>query len=730
VGSQKQRVWPGLPYPLGATWDGSGTNFALFSAHAEKVELCLFDREGTRELERIPLPEYTNEIWHGYFPDVRAGQLYGYRVYGAYEPKQGNRYNHHKLLLDPYAKSLHGTLQWDDALFGYVVGHKDEDLSFDTRDSAPFMPKCQVIDPAFTWGLDRPRARPWHEIIVYEMHVRGYTMRHPSVAESARGTIGGLANHSIVSYLKELVSTAVELLPVHAFLHDRRLIEEGLRNYWGYNSIGFFAPHPEYLGSGGINEFKTFVQLMHESDIEVFLDVVYNHTAEGSHLGPTLSLRGIDNKSYYYLLDDEARYYNDFTGTGNALELRHPSVLRMVTDSLRYWVEEMRVDGFRFDLATTLARVTGDFEEHASFLDAVAQDPVLSTIKLIAEPWDTGYGGYQFGRFPPGWAEWNDRYRDTVRRFWRGDGGQLAELASRLAGSSDIFDRRGRRPWASVNFITAHDGFTLHDLVSYNQKHNNANKENNRDGSDDNDSWNCGVEGPTDDPEIIRLRERQKRNLLSTLLLSQGLPMLLAGDEFGRTQKGNNNAYCQDSEIGWLDWPGIDDSGTALMKFTAGLIQLRREHMVFHRHRFFHGKEIPGTKTKDIMWVKPNGEEMRQADWHDTDARALAFMLSGEAGMYHLTAHGEQEPDDTFLLILNAGDESLSFTLPDDPNLPHRRVVIDTSLNVQDVVRDQRIRSPLRIKPRSLVLIKYSDDTKSLETVHPSQIPISTAKVN
>jgi glycogen operon protein len=725
VGSQKQRVWPGLPYPLGATWDGSGTNFALFSAHAERVELCLFDQEGKREIERIPLPEYSNEIWHGYFPDVRAGQLYGYRVYGPYEPEQGHRFNHHKLLLDPYAKSLQGTLLWSDALFGYVVGHELEDLSFDKRDSAPFMPKCEVIDPAFTWGLDRPRGRPWHEIIVYEMHVRGYTMRHPDVAPSVRGTIGGLANHGIVSYLKELGITAVELLPVHAFLHDRRLTDEGLRNYWGYNSIGFFAPHPEYLGNGGINEFKTFVQLMHESGIEVFLDVVYNHTAEGSHLGPTMSLRGIDNKSYYYLLDEDPRFYNDFTGTGNALELRHPSVLRMVTDSLRYWVKEMRVDGFRFDLATTLARVNGEFDEHASFLDAIAQDPVLSRTKLIAEPWDTGYGGYQFGRFPPGWAEWNDRYRDTVRLFWKGEGGQLPELASRIAGSSDVFDRRGRRPWSSVNFVTAHDGFTLHDLVSYKQKHNEANLEDNRDGSDENNSWNCGIEGASDDPEIIRLRDRQKRNMLATLLLSQGTPMLLAGDEFGNTQKGNNNAYCQDNDISWLNWAGIDSEGESLMEFTKMLIQLRREHMVFHRQRFFHGKETPGTKVKDITWLKPDGGEMHEEDWHNGEARSIGLFLSGEAGLYHLTAHGEQEPDDTFLLILNATDESVKYVLPDDTNYPHRRLLIDTALNAQELDTDHLIQSPFKVKPRSLVLIKYTDDMGSKNTVPPSQITMT-----
>jgi isoamylase len=714
MNTPKQRVWPGLPYPLGATWDGSGTNFALFSAHAEKVELCLFDDQGERELHRIPLPEYTHEIWHGYLPDVRAGQLYGYRVYGPYEPEQGHRFNHHKLLLDPYARSLHGALRWDDALFGYVVGHKQADLSFDTRDSAAFMPKCEVIDPAFTWGLDRPPATSWQETVIYETHVRGFTMRHPKVVDAARGTIGGLATYEVIAYLKDLGITAVELLPVHAFLHDRHLIERGLRNYWGYNSIAFFAPHPEYLGNGGINEFKTLVQLLHESGIELILDVVYNHTAEGNHLGPTLSLRGIDNKSYYYLMDDNARYYNDFTGTGNALELRHPYVLRMVTDSLRYWIEEMRVDGFRFDLATTLARVNGKFDEHASFLDAVAQDPLLSTVKLIAEPWDTGHAGYQLGRFPPGWAEWNDRYRDTVRRFWKGDGGQLAELASRLAGSSDIYDRRGRRPWASVNFVTAHDGFTLHDLVSYNNKHNEANQEGNRDGHDHNHSWNCGVEGPTGKRNIARLREQQKRNLLATLLLSQGVPMLLAGDEFGHTQRGNNNAYCQDNKTAWLDWEGIDQAGNSLLEYTRRLIQLRRDHIVFHRHRFFHGREIPGTRTRDIVWLKPEGTEMEERDWHGEDMHSLALLISGEPGEYHLTKHGEREPDDTFMLVMNALDKAVAYTLPEVKGFSNRTVLIDTALDSEEGVLEQAVKSTLRVRPRSLLLLRYERDTTKL----------------
>ncbi|MCO6411420.1 MAG: glycogen debranching protein GlgX [Thiogranum sp.] len=705
----KQRVWPGRPWPLGATWDGSGTNFALFSAHAEKVELCLFDEAGERELARIPLPEYTQEIWHGYLPDVRMGQLYGYRVYGPYEPQNGHRFNHHKLLLDPYAKSLHGVLTWNDALFGYTLGDERQDLSFDARDSAPWIPKCQVIDPAFTWGEITPPRRSWQETIIYEMHVRGFTMLHPQVPETARGTFGGLASHAIVDYIKGLGVTAAELLPVHAFVQDRHLCDQGLRNYWGYNSIGFFAPHPEYLGSGGINEVKTFVQLMHDAGLEVILDVVYNHTAEGNQMGPTLSMRGVDNKSYYYLMEGNERYYNDFTGTGNALELRHPYVLRMVTDSLRYWVEEMKVDGFRFDLATTLARVNGAFSEHASFLDAVLQDPLLSTVKLVAEPWDVGHGGYQLGNFPPGWAEWNDRYRDTVRKFWKGDGGQLPELASRFSGSSDIFDRRGRRPWASVNFVTAHDGFTLQDLVSYNEKHNEANQEDNRDGSDNNNSWNCGVEGPSDDPAVLALRAQQKRNLLATLLLSQGLPMLLAGDEFGHTQQGNNNAYCQDNEITWLDWEGIDAAGASLVAFTRALVCLRREHIVFHRHRFFHGAEIPGTGTKDIVWRRPDGAEMQEQDWHAPSAQAIAVLLSGEAGQYHLTERGEREPDDTFFLMLNASDQALEYVLPEDETLLHPTVVIDTSRDFLE--EEEAVPDPYTMQPRTLVVVQYRRET-------------------
>jgi len=669
------RVLPGLPYPLGATWDGAGTNFSLFSAHATRVQLCLFDDRGRNE-RRVDLPEMTHEVWHAYLPDVRPGQLYGYRVHGPYAPDAGHRFNPNKLLIDPYAKALSGRLQWHDSLFGYTIGHPDGDLSFDRRNSASFVPKGVVIDPAYTWGRERPAPRPWHETVVYEMHARGYTMRHPEVPPNERGTIGALSRAPIVDYLTDLGITAIELLPIHAFVHDRLLEDRGLRNYWGYNSIGFFAAHPEYLGRNGISEIKTLAKVLHDHGLELILDVVYNHTAEGNHLGPTLSFRGIDNCSYYYLVAGNERYYNDFTGTGNALELRHPAVLRMVTDSLRYWVEEHRVDGFRFDLATTLARVNGSYDQHAGFLDAVAQDPVLADTKLIAEPWDTGMGGYQVGGFPPGWAEWNDRYRDCVRRFWKGDDGQLGELASRLAGSADIYDHRGRRPWASVNFVTAHDGFTLADLVSYDEKRNHANGEDNRDGHNDNHSWNHGVEGPTDDPVVNALRLRQLKNFLATLCLSQGVPMLVAGDEMARSQDGNNNAYCQDNELSWIDWQLLEsDRGRALYAFVRDLLRLRRHHNVFHRQRFFVGRIIPGTDVRDVTWLRPDGVEMTEADWQVGHARALGMLLSGEAGLMHVTARGVPEPDDTFLMLLNAGAEPIVFRFPQ----AHWWCVFDTS---------------------------------------------------
>ena len=659
------RVWPGMPYPRGATWDGTGVNFALFSENAERVELCLFNKKGTKEEARIALPEYTDEIWHGYLPDVRPGQLYGYRVYGPYDPKRGHRFNANKLLIDPYAKNLVGELKWTDAHFGYRIGSRKEDLGFDRRNNSRWMPKCQVVDTTWELGDDPSPRTEWHESIVYETHVKGFTIGHPDIPEKARGTLAGLSAPAAVEYLTKLGITAIELLPVHAFLNDRHLMERGLSNYWGYNTLSFFAPEPRFLSTGKLREFKAFVQTLHAAGIEVILDVVYNHTAEGNQMGPTLCWRGVDNASYYHLVPGNERYYMDFTGCGNALDLRHPRVLQMVMDSLRYWVEDMHVDGFRFDLATTLAREEdGGFDNHSGFLDAVRQDPVLSRAKLIAEPWDVGDGGYRLGGFPAGWAEWNDRYRDTVRRFWKGDEGEVAELASRITGSSDLFESHGRRTWATVNFITAHDGFTLADTVSYNDKHNEANQEDSRDGTDNNNSWNCGAEGPTDDPEIRRLRLKQRRNMMATLLLSQGLPMIVAGDEFGRSQGGNNNAYCQDNEVSWIDWEGIDEEGRAFLAFVQSLIRFRRDHIVFHRSRFFHARFIPGTDIQDITWLKPDGAEMAEADWGDGGARSLSFLIRGEAGEYHLTARGEPQPDDSFLVILNAHAEAIEWTLP------------------------------------------------------------------
>ncbi|NNB22623.1 glycogen debranching protein GlgX, partial [Pseudomonas fragi] len=595
------RIREGLPFPLGATWDGLGVNFALFSANASKVELCLFDAAGEVELERIELPEYTDETFHGYLPDAHPGQVYGYRVYGPYEPENGHRFNHHKLLIDPYAKQLVGELKWSEALFGYTIGHPDADLSFDERDSAPFVPKCKVVDPAHTWGHDRRLSVPWERTIFYEAHVRGISMRHPAVPDALRGTFAGLMVDEVVEHITDLGVTSVELLPVHAFVNDQHLLQKGMTNYWGYNSIAFFAPDPRYLASGKIAEFKETVAHLHKAGLEVILDVVYNHTAEGNEQGPTLSMRGIDNASYYRLMPDDKRYYINDSGTGNTLDLSHPCVLQMVTDSLRYWAREMHVDGFRFDLATILGRYHDGFNERHSFLVACRQDPLLRQVKMIAEPWDCGPGGYQVGGFPPGWAEWNDRFRDTVRAFWKGDEGKLAEFAGRMTGSADLFNQRGRRPYSSVNFITAHDGFTLHDLVSYNDKHNEANEENNQDGSNNNISWNHGVEGPTDDPEINALRQRQMRNFMATLFLAQGTPMLVAGDEFARTQHGNNNAYCQDSEIGWINWE-LDKAGKSLQAFVKRLIKLRLQYPILRRGLFLVGHSVDTPEFKDVTW--------------------------------------------------------------------------------------------------------------------------------
>ncbi len=655
-------VWPGRPYPLGSTWDGEGVNFALYSEHAEKVALCLFDPSGRREIMRVPLPEQTDMVWHGYLPEVRPGQLYGYRVYGPYAPERGQRFNHHKLLLDPYGKQVQGTLNWTDAHFGYRVGNKQEDMSFDRRDDAAGMPKNRVIDSAFTWGADTPPRIPWHETVIYELHVKGFTQCHPDVPAHLRGRYAGLGTAAVIEYLTRLGVTSIELMPVHCFVDDRQLVDRGLRNYWGYNSIGFFAPEPRYLSTNSVREFKTMVKTLHSAGLEVILDVVYNHTAEGNHLGPTLSLKGIDNSTYYRLIADNPRYYMDYTGTGNTLNMQHPRVLQLIMDSLRYWVLDMHVDGFRFDLAATLARELHEVNRLGAFLDIIHQDPVLSQVKLIAEPWDLGEGGYQVGNFPVGWAEWNDRYRDTVRSYWKGDSGTVGDLAYRVTGSSDLYAHSGRRPYASINFVTAHDGFTLQDLVSYNDKHNEANGENNSDGNNNNRSWNCGVEGPTENLDILALRAKQKRNFLSTLILSQGVPMLYAGDEIGHSQMGNNNAYCQDNEISWLSW-NLQPQDRDLLAFVQRMISLRKRHPVFRRRRFFQGRPIKGEGSKDLVWLNPRGAEMTEDEWRDASVLCLGMFLSGK-GLDETDERGRKLSDESFLVLLNAHHEDVGFTLP------------------------------------------------------------------
>jgi glycogen operon protein len=698
------RVWPGQPFPLGASWDGKGVNFALFSAHADKVELCLFDRSGMHEEERIELPEYTDEVWHCYLPEVRPGQLYGYRVYGPYDPAAGHRFNPNKLLLDPYARALSGQMRWSDVLFGYRVGGPREDLAFDRRDSARFMPKCRVVENAFTWNGERRPHSSWEESIILETNVRGFTMKHPAVREEERGTFAGLASPAVIDYLVDLGVTAVELLPIHAAVTERRLEDLGLVNYWGYNSIGFFAPDARFLAGGPIAEFKSAVKRLHEADIEVILDVVYNHTGEGNRMGPTLSFRGIDNLSYYRLQSDR-RYYEDVTGCGNTLNTDHPRVLQMVMDSLRYWALEMHVDGFRFDLASALARENGDYTQASAFFDAIRQDPAMAQVKLIAEPWDVGPNGYQVGNFPPGWAEWNGQYRDSVRRFWKGDYGLVAEMASRLAGSSDIFGYRGRRPWASINFVTAHDGFTLQDLVSYEQKHNEANGEDNRDGHEPNFSWNCGVEGPSDDPAVVTLRDRQKRNLLATLLLSLGVPMLLAGDEFGHSQRGNNNAYCQDNDLTWLDWHAIRPEDEALRRFVRTLVHLRRQHRVFSRPRFFRGEVVSAEGLKDITWLTPAGIEATMEDWGNPVALSLGYVLGGAAGEFY-TRGGQRDIDESFLVMINAYYGDLDFHFPHLPGPVAWEALVDTA-EPTGLVADGRLWQPgeaYPLRPHSFAL--------------------------
>ncbi len=697
----KSRIREGLPHPRGATWDGKGTNFALFSAHAEKVEVCLFDPTGGQEVERVALPEYTNQIWHGYLPNVTPGTIYGYRVYGPYEPENGHRFNPNKLLLDPYACAHFGKLKWDPAIFGYNMESGD-DTTFDERDSAPFMLKCTVADPEFSWQGEHSGRNPirWDDTIIYETHVKGFTRCNPKVPEELRGTYAGLGCKPSIDYIKSLGVTSVELLPIHTFIDDSHLLEKGLVNYWGYNTIGFFAPDPRYAANrvDSLHEFKEMVANFHAAGLEVILDVVYNHTAEGNEKGPTLSFKGIDNASYYRLLPDKKRFYINDTGTGNTVNLSHPRVIQMVTDSLRYWVEQTNVDGFRFDLGTILAREPNGFDNQSGFLKACSQDPVLGTVKLIAEPWDCGPGGYQVGGFPPGWAEWNDKFRDTVRDFWRGKAPASA-LTERMCASGSVFDHGGRRPWACVNFVTAHDGFTLNDVVTYNEKHNEANGENNQDGSSDNRSWNCGVEGPTDDPAINALRERQIRNMLATLLLSQGTPMMLAGDEFGRTQKGNNNAYCQDDEISWLDW-NMKRKGQSLIRFVKTLIALRHKYPVLRRNLFLTGEYNEELGVKDVTWINANGREMEDTQWGDHGMRCFGMLLDGRAQTTGIRQRGKEA---TLLIIINEHSDVVKFALPDSPGGDHWTILIDTNdPDAKNQSSSFKIGEEYDITPRSL----------------------------
>ncbi len=704
-------VWPGNPYPRGATWDGEGVNFSLFSAHATKVELCIFDPTGRHEVQRIDIRECTDGSWHAYLPEARPGLLYGYRVHGPYDPERGHRFNPNKLLIEPYAKHLQGQLVWSDAHFGYRTGHAKEDLSFDRRDSAPGTPKCRVIDPAFTWGDDRPPRTPWHDTVIYETHVRGISIRHSQVPPRLRGTYAGLASAPIVDHLVRLGVTAVELMPVHAFVDDRLLLERGLSNYWGYNTLGFFAPELRYAATGRSSEFKTMVKVLHSAGIEVLLDVVYNHTAEGNQLGPTLSFRGLDNACYYRLSPDNPRYYLDFTGTGNTLNLQHPRVLQLLMDSLRYWVMEMHVDGFRFDLASALARELHEVDRLGSFFDTIGQDPVLSQVKLIAEPWDIGSDGYQVGNFPPGWNEWNDKYRDTLRGYWKGDEGLMPDLARRITGSADLYEASGRKPHASINFVTAHDGFTLEDLVSYNDKHNEANGEDNRDGQADNRSWNCGVEGPTDDAAVLALRRRQKRNLLAALLLSQGVPMLLGGDEFGRTQRGNNNAYCQDNELSWFDW-NVAGSRAEFLEFARRLIHLRRAHPVFSRRRYVQADAVTADGLKQIIWLAPDGREMTESDWLPPFARCLGVYLAGGA-IERRGERGEPIRDSNFLLLLNAHHETIPFRIAPPLSAKSWLSVLDTAWDDPWLRRRLAAGKRYLLQGRSLALLEEAAPTSA-----------------
>lgn len=702
------KIYPGKPYPLGAIWDGNGVNFALYADNATAVELCLFaSTEDEKEFAKIKLLERTHHVWHAYLDGAKPGLLYGYRVHGPFEPQNGHRYNPNKLLIDPYAKAVAGTIAWNDALFGYNIGDPEEDLSFSEIDSAPFIPKCVVVDPNFDWEGDKPLQLPYHKSIIYETHVKGFTKLHPDIPEEIRGSYAGLAHPVTIQYLKDLGITAVELMPVHHFISDRHLQERGLTNYWGYNTIGFFAPDARYSSSGvtgeQVTEFKNMVKALHKAGIEVILDVVYNHTAEGNHMGPTLSFRGIDNASYYRLTEDK-RYYMDYTGTGNTLNANLPNVLRLMMDSLRYWILEMHVDGFRFDLASTLARELHEVDRLSAFFDIIHQDPVISQVKLIAEPWDIGEGGYQVGKFPQGWAEWNGLYRDCIRDFWRGADSILGEFAARFTGSPDLYEGDYRRPTASINFITAHDGFTMNDLVSYNHKHNKANGENNQDGESHNRSWNCGHEGPSRDPAIVQLRQQQKRNLLTTLFLSQGVPMLLAGDEISRTQKGNNNAYCQDNEISWLNWKKADKE---LLEFTQKLIHFRKSHPAFRRRRWFQGQPIKGIE--DIAWFLHDGTEMSEEHWNTHFAKTLGVFLFGK-GIHALGPKGEQITDDSFYLIFNAHHDALPFKLPSEKFGKTWTKVIDTSNNKIEPQGEYQAQEEITVAGRSIILLYHPEN--------------------
>jgi len=700
------KTLPGNPYPLGATWDGVGVNFALASENATGVEVCLFGGDdGNQPQGCVAMPEQTGFVWHIYLPGIRPGQRYGYRVHGPYDPANGHRFNPAKLCLDPYARAIDRTINWNDALFGYTIGDGEADLKKDDRDSAPFAPKSVVTEPWFDWEGDRRLSIPWEDTIIYELHTKGMTKLHPAMPEEIRGTYEGLTHPKVIDHLKQLGITAVELMPVHHFVADRHLVEKGLTNYWGYNSIGFFAPDVRYSSSGAlgqqVSEFKSMVKEFHRAGIEVILDVVYNHTAEGNQLGPTLAFRGIDNATYYRVAEDR-RYYVDYTGTGNSLNMRHPRTLQLIMDSLRYWITEMHVDGFRFDLAATLARELHEVDRLSAFFDIIQQDPVISRVKLIAEPWDVGEGGYQVGNFPPLWSEWNGKYRDCVRDYWRGADQTLNEFAARITGSSDLYAWSGRRPYASINFVTAHDCFTLGDLVSYNDKHNETNGEDNRDGESNNRSWNCGAEGPTDDSEINALRARQQRNFIATLMFSQGIPMLLAGDEMGRSQSGNNNAYCHDDDISWLHW---DQADADLIEFARTTIAFRKRHHNFRRRRFFQGRPIRGNEVSDIGWFKPDGEHMSDDDWNSGFAKSIGVYLNGDA-IPGVGPRGQEFRDDSFYLLFNAHHEAIDFVLPDGPWGKRFEKVLDTMRRDSVRARALRAGSKVHVEARSLVVLR------------------------